>query len=197
MLDEAIQQLKRPGAVGVIPTDTVYGIVARAADHNAVERLYRIKRREQKPGTIIASDIEQLVSLGIKRRYLKAVERFWPGPVSVVIPCGPELAYLHQEMNGLAVRIPADPVLTKFLNQCGPLLTSSANAPDKPTASTIAEAKAYFGDDVDFYVNGGDLAGRLPSTLLRVVDDAIEIIRTGAVDIDESTGKYGASRYQG
>src|SRR5665213_2242664 len=89
-------KLQRPAAVGVIPTDTVYGIVARAADHEAVARLYKLKKREGKPGTIIAADIDQLVELGIKRRYLKAVEQFWPGALSVNIPStDPELAYLH------------------------------------------------------------------------------------------------------
>ena len=197
MFDEAIQKLQQPGAVGVIPTDTTYGLVAPATDQIAVERLYSVKQREHKPGTIIAANIEQLVSLGIKQRYLKAVDRFWPGAVSVVIPCGLDLAYLHQGLGGLAVRIPDDKVLKNLLATCGPLLTSSANSPGKPVANTMAEAKAYFGNSVDFYVDGGDLNGRLPSTILRIVDDAIEVIRMGAVNIDENTGRYGSSHYPG
>jgi L-threonylcarbamoyladenylate synthase len=197
MFDEAIQNLQPIGTIGVIPTDTVYGLVARAADQKAVERLYLLKKREHKPGTIIAADIEQLVKLGIKRRYLKAVDRFWPGAISVVIPCGPELAYLHQGLSSLAVRIPAEKPLRQLLAAGGPLLTSSANAPGEPPANTVTEAKAYFGDSVDFYIDGGDLSGRQPSTLLRVVDDAIEVLRQGVVNVDETTGRYGTSRYPG
>jgi L-threonylcarbamoyladenylate synthase len=189
IFEAAQESLMRPGAIGIIPTDTVYGVVARAVDHEAVDRLYHMKKREHKPGTIIAANIEQLVDLGIKRRYLKAVENFWPSAISVVIPCGLELEYLHRGLLSLPLRIPADQLLLELLNQTGPLLTSSANAPGEPTANTVSEAKSYFGLDVDFYVDGGNLAGRQPSTLLRVVDDVIEVLRQGAVKIDETTGR--------
>jgi L-threonylcarbamoyladenylate synthase len=182
----AAKQLLLTGAIGVLPTDTVYGIVARAADKTAVERLYQLKHREHKPGTLIAANIDQLVELGLKPRYLKAIEQYWPGPVSVIIPCGPELDYLHQGLNGLAVRIPDHAALHNLLEQTGPLLTSSANQPGEPTATTVDMARGYFGDKVDFYVDGGDLSSRKPSTVMRIVDDAIEIIREGAVKIDES-----------
>ncbi|HVV25620.1 MAG TPA: L-threonylcarbamoyladenylate synthase [Candidatus Saccharimonadales bacterium] len=183
----ATRHLKAAGAVGVIPTDTVYGVVARAADKAAVERLYRLKRREAKPGTLVAADIDQLESLGLKRRYLTAVEQYWPGPVSVIIPCAdPALSYLHRGKMSLAVRIPDDKNLQALLAQTGSLLTSSANQPGQPPATTVSEAKKYFGDQVDFYADGGDLSARKPSTIIRVVDDAIEIIRQGAVTISES-----------
>ncbi len=172
------------GKIGVIPTDTVYGVVARAHDQQAVERLYALKHREHKPGTIIAANIEQLAALGLKHRYLKAVEQYWPGPVSVVIPCGPELTYLHQGVYGLAVRVPDDEQLRKLLAQTGPLLTSSANHPGEPTSTTVEQARGYFNDEVDFYMDGGDLSANQPSTIIRVIDDEIEVIRQGAVTID-------------
>lgn len=188
MYDTAARHLLQPGAVGVIPTDTVYGIVARAADRDAVTRLYWLKHREHKPGTLIAASIDQLVELGFKRRYLQAVERFWPGAVSVVIPC-PELEYLHQGVQSLAVRIPADEQLQHLLDRTGPLLTSSANQPGEPPANTVVDARKYFGDAVDFYEDGGNLSGKQPPTLIRMVDDAVEILRAGAVKIDEETGE--------
>lgn len=181
-------QLHKPGAVGVIPTDTVYGLVARAGDQTAVARLYEIKAREAKPGTVIAANMEQLEGLGLKHRYLKAVEQFWPDAVSVVIPVGdPQLKYLHQGKLSLAVRVPADKMLQTLLGQTGPLLTSSANQPGQPTATTIQQAQDYFGGHVDFYEDGGDLSDRQPSTIIRVVDDAIEVLRPGAVKIDDGT----------
>jgi L-threonylcarbamoyladenylate synthase len=183
MFQDAAQQLSLPGAIGVIPTDTVYGLVARATDKDAVKRLYDLKRREAKPGTIIAASIDQLVQLGIKRRYLTAVEQFWPGAVSVVVVGSPELDYLHQGMASLAVRIPDHPELQQLLEQVGPLLTSSANHPGQPTSTTIAQAKQYFANEVDFYVDGGDLSSNLPSTIIRIVDDAIEVLRRGAVEV--------------
>jgi L-threonylcarbamoyladenylate synthase len=182
----AKELLTQPGAVGIVPTDTVYGVVARAADQAAVAKLYKLKGRTSKPGTLIAASIEQLEDLGLKHRYLKAVEQFWPGAVSVVIPVSnPELEYLHQGKLSLAVRIPDDAKLQKLLRQTGPLLTSSANQPGQPISNTIEQAKKVFGDQVDFYEDGGDLSGRQPSTVIRIVDDAVEVLRPGAVKISE------------
>lgn len=186
LTDPDLAKLLKNGGVGVLPTDTVYGLACRAADQAAVERLYALKHREHKPGTIIAASVQQLVELGLKARYLKAVEAFWPNPLSVVIPCDAALAYLHLGKYSLAVRIPKQPRLTELLAQTGPLLTSSANLSGESPATTLAEAQKYFGDEVDFYADGGNLANQLPSTVIRVVDDAIELLRPGAVLIDEN-----------
>jgi L-threonylcarbamoyladenylate synthase len=85
-VQDTAKQLLKPGSIGVIATDTIYGVVACATDPEAVDRLYRVKSRENKPGTIIAASIDQLVELGLKRRYLTAVEQWWPGALSVIIP---------------------------------------------------------------------------------------------------------------
>jgi len=187
MFDEVTDVLLQPGAVAVIPTDTVYGLVARAADEAAVQRLFEIKKRDAKPGTLIAASIDQVEALGFKRRYLTAVQQYWPGAVSVVIPAAdPALKYLHRGKMSVAVRIPKDLELHKLLERTGPLMTSSANDPGQPTAATAQAAKDYFGDQVDIYVDGGDLSDRQPSTVIRIVDDAIEILREGAVKISEN-----------
>lgn len=174
------------GGVGVMPTDTVYGLVSRAADPIAVARFYATKKRERKPGTIIAANVKQLVNLGIKKRYLSAVEQWWPNPLSVVIPTGNDLQYLHLGLDSLAVRIPNNPAFIAILEQTGPLLTTSANHPGEPNANSVAESYDYFNDIVDFYVDGGDLSGHPPSTIIRVIDDAIEVLREGAVKITET-----------
>jgi tRNA A37 threonylcarbamoyladenosine synthetase subunit TsaC/SUA5/YrdC len=104
----------------------------------------------------------------------------------VVIPCDDAHAYLHLGKHSLAVRIPDDDALRQLLGQTGPLVTTSANQPGEPPATTLDEARAYFGEDVDFYIDGGVISGRLPSTVIRVVDDAIEVLRPGALKIDEN-----------
>jgi L-threonylcarbamoyladenylate synthase len=174
-----------PGSVVVIPTDTVYGIACSASDKVAVQRFYKLKNRSSKPGTIIAASADQLVSLGLKRRYLKPVEHLWPNPISVIIPSELQHRYLDLGKGTLAVRIVADKNLQKLLQATGPLLTSSANLPGEKPAVNIEEARQYFNDQVDAYYGGGDLSGRQPSTIVRVVDDAVEVLRDGAVKIDE------------
>lgn len=187
LTSKELVELIKGGAVGVLPTDTVYGLVCRAADPAAVERLYKLKRRHDKPGTLIAAKLDQLVELGIKYAYLKAVEQFWPDAVSVVVPSSdPKASYLRQGRWDIAVRLPKDQDLQKLLVQTGPLLTTSANQPGQPPAGTIAAARKYFADQLDFYVDGGNLSDRQPSTIIRVVDDAIEVLRPGAVKIKDN-----------
>ncbi len=187
ILTQAAPGLKT-GKIGIIPTDTLYGLAACADNEMAVKRLYALKKHETKPGTLIAASVEQLVNLGLKKRYLTAVEQYWSGAISVVIPTGPTLGYLHQGKYSLAVRLPDDLRLQKLLRQTGPLVTSSANTPGENPATTIAQAQSYFGDSVDFYVDGGNRNG-LPSTLIRIVDDAVEVLREGSVKINEATGR--------
>lgn len=179
--DSKLIKLIQNGSVGVLPTDTVYGLVASATDQTATARLYNVKHRETKPGTVVAASIDQLVELGIPRRYLKAVEQFWPGAVSVIVPTETRLGYLHLGKFSLACRVTDNKELQALLDQVGPLITTSANQPGKPLAENLKSAKNYFGDQVDFYVDGGDLAGHQPSTIIRVVDDAVEVVRQGSV----------------
>ena len=181
--DPALLASLQDGAVGVLPCDTVYGLVCRAEAPDSVARLYAAKHRVHKPGTLIAADVDQLVVLGIKKRYLSAVAHYWPAALSVVLPCGPELEYLHQGVGSLAVRIPDSATLRSLLAETGPLLTSSANVPGQPPAVTLQEAMDAFGDTLDFYVDGGDYSQHLPSTVIRVIDDEIELLRPGAFDV--------------
>lgn len=187
--DPELVKTIQAGKIGTLPTDTVYGLVAQAGNREAVSRLYAIKYRQKKPGTIIAANVTQLVELGIPRRYLTAVEQFWPGPISIIVPVERGLEYLHLGKLSLACRLPNNVLLTRLIEKTGPLLTTSANHPGEITARTAQEAKSYFADKVDFCVDGGDLSGRQPSTVIRIIDDEIEVLREGAVKIDITTGR--------
>ena len=181
MNDEQAVAALLAGGVGVMPTDTLYGLVARAVDADAVNRMHALKRRERKPGTVIAANAQQLLDLGLSRRDIMAVEHLWPSPLSVVLlPQADILPHLHQGLGDFPVRVPADEKLRKLLLKTGPLATSSANLAGEAPAETVAVAERYFGDTVDFYIDGGDLSGRQPSTVARVTPQGIQIIREGA-----------------
>lgn len=183
--DEAAALLQT-GAIGVIPTDTVYGIVAKAADAGAVARLYTLKRRERKPGTVIAANSAQLIGLGLEKVTIRAAEHLWPNPVSLVVPADERLEYLHQGVGSLAVRVPDNIPLREFLERTGPLLTSSANQPGEQVAADIHEAWRYFGDTVDFYVDGGNLRAKSPSTIVQVIGGTLTVLREGAVKLSDA-----------
>lgn len=170
------------GQVGVLPTDTIYGLAAAASDKKAVARIYELKNREEKPGTIVAASIDQLVSLGIDKKDIDLAYKYWPGAVSVVLPDdGPD--YLDLGGGSLAVRIPDSELLLKLLVLTGPLVTSSANLTRQPASNTVQEAWQYFGDKVDFYVEGGNLSGSQPSTVIRIDKNDIQVLRQGKVKI--------------
>lgn len=183
LTDKKLIALIEGGSVGVVPTDTVYGLVCQATNKIAVSRLYNLKNRQNKPGTLIAANINQLVDLGIPRRYLTAVEKFWPNPISIIIPTTPELQYLDQGKRSLPMRIPKDNAIQQLLALTGPLLTTSANRPGEPPATTLNSAQNYFGDLIDFYVEGGNLSDRQSSTIIRIIDDVVDVIRQGPIKI--------------
>jgi len=185
--DPELAMLLHSDHVGVIPTDTVYGLAARATSPAAVERLYALKHRERKPGTIIAANVEQLLDLGIDHDTIMKVARYWPAPLSIVLPLSDEMHYLHQGVGSAAFRVVADETLRMLLEQTGPLATSSANLPGEVPARNLREAQAYFGDHVDFYVDGGDIGDREPSTVARLGEYGLEILRPGAANITEET----------
>lgn len=182
LTDPQLAELINKGAIGIIPTDTVYGLVGRAAHTEAITRLYHVKEREQAPGTIIAHTVDSLSALGFPLAPLSRASRHWPAPLSVVIDATTTPSYLKQTRDSLPVRIPNHPELLRLLEATGPLMTTSANTPKAPTSRTIDEAVAYFGDAIDFYVDAGDLGERPPSTIIGYDEDTLVVYRQGVVD---------------
>ncbi len=190
MKTENIEILKN-GGVGVIPTDTIYGLVGSALKPETVERISRIKNRSDGKGFIVLiSSIEYLKVFGVELTDNSRIflDKYWPGKVSVIFAVPKKFEYLGKGL-GLAVRLPDREDLREMLKQTGPLVAPSANPEGLPPAKNIEDAKKYFdpsmgraGNQVDFYEDGGDLES-LPSTLVRISGDHVEILRQGAVSI--------------
>lgn len=179
-------KILRAGGIGVLPTDTLYGLVGRALDKAAVERIYKVRRRRpDKPLIILIGDLADLKLFGIKLADFEKefLSRYWPGAVSVVLPCrSAKFKYLHRGTKTLAFRWPNKKSVQEILRQTGPLVAPSANPEGEKSADNLAEARAYFDDRVDFYYGRGSLAGAL-STLVKLADGRVEVLRTGAVKI--------------
>lgn len=178
--------LKNSG-IAVIPTDTIYGIVAKARDRKAVARLYVLRRTTPgKPFIILIRDTRDLSMFGIKltasqQEFLRTV---WPGKVSVILPCPvKKFSYLHQGTKALAFRVPDSKMLQILLEETGPLVAPSANPDGKKPAETITEAKKYFGDEVDIYVNAGRRLKGQPSTLVSYTSSQPSIVRQGVAKV--------------
>ena len=156
LADPELVALLSQGAIGVIPTDTVYGLVARAESEPAITRMYSVKARKRQPGTTIGASIDQLTGLGFPAQSLTVAAHYWPNALSVEMSAAGIPHYLSTGQPVMAARIPSKPELATLMEQTGPLMTTSANAPKQLTSTSVKMAIDYFGDDVDFYVDGGD-----------------------------------------
>jgi len=162
----------------------LYGIVGRAQNVSTVERIYAIRKRNpEKPCIILIGDISELekFSIFLLKEQKEILEQYWLSgsePVSIVLDCSNErFSYLHRGTKTLAFRLPAQTELQNLLKQTGPLIAPSANPEGLPPAENISEAKKYFGDEVDLYIDGGEIKGK-PSKVIKLhKDGTVEILR--------------------
>ena len=172
--------LLKEGAIGVIPTDTIYGICASALNRKAAEEVYRLKRRDPSKQMIILihapNDLKTFgVFLSVKQK--KVLEKLWPGKVSVILKVsggGRKFDYLHRGTKTLAFRLPKNRKLLDILKISGPIVAPSANFEGGKTAKNINEARRYFGKSV-FYYGKRTLNGK--SSTLVDLRDGIKILR--------------------
>jgi len=180
-----IDSLKK-GGLAVLPTDTLYGIHASALDQKSVENVYRIRKRApEKPFIILIGSIDQIKLFGIKidGQTKNIMNNYWPGKLSIVLPCiESKYEYLHRGTETLAFRLPDKKELIDFLLITGPLISTSVNPEGMPPAKTIEEAKKYFGNQINFYIDQGKLDS-LPSTVIKIENGKIEVLRQGKVII--------------
>ena len=178
----------KKGGIGVMPTDTLYGLVGSALVPETVERIYAVRKRDEgKPMIILISSQDDLkkFDVTINEEEKKILEKIWPAKVSVILSCPSEkFSYLHRGTKTLAFRFPNDKKLQALLKETGPLVAPSANPQGQEPARTIEEAKKYFVGSTDFYEDGGTLDS-LPSTLVSLKGGKLEVIREGAVNIQK------------
>ena len=176
-----IIKIIKNGGVGVIPTDTIYGIVGSVFSKQAVGRIYKIKNRpDNSPFIILISSLKDLENFNIKinKEMAKILEKFWPGKVSIIFPCNlSKYKYLHRGTKSLAFRLPDKKTLIELIKKTGPIVAPSANLSNEKPAENIKEARKYFRDSIDFYLSGGTLKSK-PSVLIRLENDnEIKILR--------------------
>jgi len=179
-IPQKIIKILKNGGVGVMPTDTIYGILGSALKKETVERIYKIRKREKtKPFIILISKVSDLKIFKIKPKEFqkKLIKKFWPGPFSLIFSSPhKEFSFLHRGKKSLAFRIPKPKWLRSLLEKTGPLVAPSANLAGRPFAKTIKEAKKYFGKKVDFYFDAGKI-DKKPSSLIDIRKKKIKILR--------------------
>lgn len=181
--NEKLISILKKGGVGLLRTDTIYGICARAQDKKAVRRIYKLKKRtKEKRAIVLISKIDDLKKLGIQISLptKKILRKIWPSRISISFQCPlKKFAYLCGGKKSFAIRMPAKKSLRELIEKTGPLIAPSANWQNSQPASNIKEAQKYFKDKVDFYVDEGKVKNLIPSTIIEIAGKKIFIWRTG------------------
>ena len=181
-----LSKIIKKGGIGIIPTDTIYGIVGSAFSKKAVERIYLARKRDlKKPCIVLISSHKDLEKFGIKpsAEEVKIFKKMWPGPISIVFETKlKKLSYLHRGTNSIAFRVPNNKYLLALLKKSGPLIAPSANLAGQKPAKSASEALEIFGDQIDFYVDEGVVGKTKISTLVNIdlKRRELHILRAGA-----------------
>ncbi len=187
--EDAVIPLSR-GEIVVSPTDTIIGILGDALNKKTVEYIYKVKKRNpEKPYIILIPDISYLTLFGIHPSVKEKILLESKG-ITVVLNLPEhkreELEYLHRGKGSLAFRIPDEKKLIEILKKIRkPVVAPSANPEGKTPAKSIKEAVNYFGNKVSLYFDI-ELNGKTePSTIVKVEDGYIKILREGEKSIEE------------
>lgn len=181
----------RGGGLVAFPTDTVYGIGCRVGDPAALERLFAAKARppeRQVPVLIADANAAHALGLGLDERAEALAARFWPGPLTLVLPRTDA-----GDPPTLGVRVPDHPVTRELLGRAGPLATSSANRSGEPEARTPAEVITAFAgvDELDLVVDGGPTPGGVASSVVDLSVTPARLLRESALSRTELEGTIG------
>ncbi len=175
------------GGIGIVPTDTVYGIAALARDANAVSRVLDMKRRgPDKPLPVQVASMRQADELAVMESRARALAaRYWPGALTLVVPRkkgGPHLAF--QEQGNIGLRIPDDLFCISLIEHAGYLVLPSANLPGENAPDCLSAVRSDLLEAVDFVVNGGVCTLGSESSVVEVID-GVKVLRAGAIPTDE------------
>jgi L-threonylcarbamoyladenylate synthase len=185
-IDDKVAELLKSGGVGLLPTDTIYGLSALALNKKAVEKVHQLKLRDNnKPLVVLIANLEQLAELGLSDKNIGLIKPYWPGPLSVEFDASSAPKWLNRGMNYFAIRLPDHAQLRDLIAETGPLVSTSANLQGQEPAKNVEEAKSYFGEKLDFYVDFGNLKCA-SSTLVKIENGNLKVLRQGAYELPEN-----------
>ncbi len=185
-LAHAVDVLNHGGMV-VFPTDTVYGLAAMPFEASTVEQLYAAKgRSNEKAIAILLGAMAQLpvVTLNWGGMAEALAQRFWPGPLTLIVTKKPSLPESLSPNPTIGVRMPDHPVALALLRRAGPLAVTSANLSGQPSTTTAQETLAQLDGRVHLVLDGGKTPGGVPSTVVDCTGEAPVILRNGPVSLE-------------
>jgi L-threonylcarbamoyladenylate synthase len=176
------------GGMVAFPTDTVYGLGALAFDEQAVSKISDVKGRSLgKAIPVFISDINQLnrIAAGVSLNCEKLALRFWPGPLTIVLPRNALVPDAVTPLDTVGVRIPNFAPTIELLKLTGPLAVTSANLSGQGSSSTARGVHAHLNGKIPLILDGGVTPGGIPSTVVDCSDGHPIIIREGPISLEQ------------
>ena len=183
MIDRIKHELKNGGAV-VLPTETVYGLFAKALDEKAVDLVYQLKGRPRDRAlNLNVASLDDILTFSKNQPpYLQQlVEKFLPGPLTIILEANNKVPYwVNSGLMTVGFRMPSYPVTLELISEFGPLIGPSANISGHTSGVSFKEIVKDFGQEVlgiedDAFLTGQD------STILDLSGDKVKILRQGAI----------------
>ncbi len=187
-----VAQALDTGGVVALPTDTFYGLAVDPVNLRAVDRIYDLKTRARhKPLSLLIGDVSQAYELarGIGADFDRLAERFWPGPLTIVVRAGTKLPLRVTANTGnVALRVPEAPICRAVVSQLGlPITATSANLRGLPECTWAGCVREQFGDKIPLIVDGGPTARSVATTIVDLSggESSWMILREGAIPTHE------------
>ena len=182
-------EVLRAGGLVAFPTDTVYGLGSLAFDQKAIESIYVAKDRPlEKAIPILLADVDQLdrVARDIPALALRLAARFWPGPLTIIVPKRVDLPAAVSATATVGVRVPDNDVARALLRAAGPMAVTSANLSGRESPRTVSEVIAQLDGRIPLVLDGGETRGGVPSTVVDVASGAEPVIlRAGPITLEQ------------
>ncbi|MGB8984805.1 MAG: L-threonylcarbamoyladenylate synthase [Anaerolineales bacterium] len=186
-IPRALEILKAGGLVA-FPTDTVYGVGSLAFDRKAIESIYAAKDRPiEKAIPILIGTLDDLEKVGtdIPETAHKLAARFWPGPLTILVPKRADLPAAVSATATVGVRVPDHHVARSLLRAAGPMAVTSANISGGENPLTARQVQQQLGGRIALILDGGRTPGGIPSTLMACTDPELRILREGPLSLEE------------
>lgn len=186
-LDECINIIKKGGII-IFPTDTVYGIGCSAFCEDSIKKIFKIKNRNyNKPINVLCSSIEDVKKLALKlnTKQEKIINKYMPGACTLIVKKKTEISkILTANLDTVGVRIPNNNIALELITKSGvPMATTSANISGQNDSIQIKEILTEFKDKVDVIIDGGKAKIGIPSTIVEIANNKINILRQGSLII--------------
>lgn len=194
---QALETLNR-GEPLAYPTETFYGLGVDIRQEAALEKLFALKGRgADKTASVLVSSLEEMKSLvlDLSSKSLKIINKFLPGPLTLVLPAKPGLSpRLLSEGSLVGIRWSSHPLAQRLVQEFGaPITTTSANLSGQAAASSPDQLRDYFGEGSSLaWLSGGELKSSKGSTVVKVEKEDLKLIREGEIAFTELRKVYRA-----